>query len=179
MVARAGQTTMTVAGSSNGGNYNSGGSSTADNPTTLAAAIDSAATVTTIPSKFYEHYENKTSLFTTDTTTSDTVDLINLLSGVCAHYLCMLHLLQARLPQPIVFDGTTPLFHEWMQETRSFLSINNYDFIQQLVDEVTATTEVGAARVIEIVANTEAMVALQTERTVLEAERPADRDNLQ
>ena len=36
---------------------------------------------------------------------------------------------QARLPQPTVFDGTTPPFQEWIQETRNFLSINNYEFI--------------------------------------------------
>ena len=34
---------------------------------------------------------------------------------------------QARLPQPTVFDGTTPPFQESIQETRNFLSINNYD----------------------------------------------------
>ena len=39
---------------------------------------------------------------------------------------------QARLPQPTVFDGTTPPFQEWIQETRNFLSINNCEFIRQM-----------------------------------------------
>ena len=39
---------------------------------------------------------------------------------------------QARLPQPTVFDGITPPFQEWIQETRNFLSINNYEFAQQM-----------------------------------------------
>ena len=42
-----------------------------------------------------------------------------------------LNLPQARLPQPTVFDGTTPPFQEWIQETRNFLSIN-YEFIRQM-----------------------------------------------
>ena len=184
---RAGQTTMTAAGRSNGGNYNSGGSTTAENPTTLAAAIDSTTTAIAIQSKLYEHYDHTTPLFTVDTTTSDTVVLINRLPCACSHYLCILHLLQARLPQPTVLGGTTPPFHEGTQETRNFLSINNYDFIQQLdyalqsdqeitLDEVASTTEVGAARTTDIVANTETLVTLQTERTTPEAERPPDRD---
>ena len=112
--SRAGQTTKTVASSGNGGNYNSSGSTTAENPTTLAAAIDFTTTATTIPSALYEHYEHTTSLFTSDATTSDTVtsdtvDLTNPLPGVCSHYLCMLRLPQARLPQPTVFDRTTLL----------------------------------------------------------------------
>ena len=36
---------------------------------------------------------------------------------------------QARLPQPTVFDGATPPFQEWIQETRNFLSINNYGLL--------------------------------------------------
>ena len=43
-----------------------------------------------------------------------------------------LNLPQARLPQPTAFDGTTPPFHEWIQETRNFLSINNYEFVRQM-----------------------------------------------
>ena len=105
--------------SNNGGNYSRGNSTTAENSTILAAAIKSTTTVTTISSELYKHYEHTTPLFTTDTTASDTVDLINPLPGVCAHYLCMLHHPQARLPQPTVFDGATPLFHESMQETRN------------------------------------------------------------
>ena len=178
----AGQTTMTVASSSNGGNCNSRGSTTAENPTTLAAAIESTTTAITIPSELYEHYEHTTPLFTTDTTTSDIADLINPPPGACAHYLCMLHLPQARPPQSLVFDGATPPVHEWIQEMRNFLSINNYEFVQQpafapqsdqeiTLDEVTATTEVGAARTTDMVGNTEALVALQTERATPEIER--------
>ena len=184
--SRAGQTTTTVAGGSNGGNYNNGGSTTAENPTTLVAAIDSTTTATTITSELYEHYEHMTPLFTTDTTTSDTVDLINPLPGACSHYLCMLHLPQARLPQPTVFDGTThTTFPRMDARDTEFLSISNYAFIQQLdltlqcdqeitLDEVMSTTEVGAAR---IIANTEALVTLQTKRTTPEAKRPLGRDN--
>ena len=75
-----------------------------------------------------------------------------------------------------------------MQETRNFLNINKYDFIQQLdyaqqadqkitLDEVTPSTEVGEARTAKKVVATEAMAALQTERTTPEAERLADQDN--
>ena len=39
---------------------------------------------------------------------------------------------QARLPQPTVFDGTTPPFQEWIQETRNFLGINNYEFVRPM-----------------------------------------------
>ena len=58
---------------------------------------------------------------------------------------------------------------------QNFLSINSYEFTQQLnfalqsdqeiaLEDVTATTEVGAARTTDMVGNTEALVALQTER---------------
>ena len=100
----------------------------------------------------------------------------------------MLHLPQARLPQRTVLDSATPPFHEQMQETHNFLSINSYKFIQQLdfalqsdqeitIEEVTTTTEVGAARTTEMVANTEAIETLQAERVTPEGERPADRDD--
>ena len=71
-------------------------------------------------------------------TVDNDVDLVNRLNPLfadCAHYICMmaagvgLNLPQARLPQPTGFDGTTPPFQEWIQETRNFLSINNYEFI--------------------------------------------------
>ena len=160
--SRTGRTTMPGAGSNNGGNYNNGGSTITETPITLATTIDSTTRTNTIPSKLNKHYEHTTPLFTTDITRSDTVDLINPLPGACTHYLHMLHLPQVRLPQHTVFDGTTPPFHEWMQETRNFLSITNYELMQQLdfalqsdqeltLDEVTATTEVGAARTTEIV----------------------------
>ena len=64
---------------------------------------------------------------------------------------------QGRLPQPTVFDGTTPPFQEWIQEIRNFLSINNYEFIRQMdyslqsdvevtLRDVTDSTTVGAER---------------------------------
>ena len=49
---------------------------------------------------------------------------------------------QARLPQPTVFDGTTPPFQEWMQETRNFLSINNYEFVRQMDYSLQSDAEV-------------------------------------
>ena len=64
---------------------------------------------------------------------------------------------QARLPQPTVFDGTTPPFQEWIQETRNFLSINNYEFVRQMdyalqsdrevsIQDVTNSTREGGRR---------------------------------
>ena len=64
---------------------------------------------------------------------------------------------QGRLPQPTVFDGTTPPFQEWIQEIRNFLSINNYEFIRQMdyslqsdlevtLRDVTDSTLVGGER---------------------------------
>ena len=64
---------------------------------------------------------------------------------------------QGRLPQPTVFDGTTPPFQEWVQEIRNFLSINNYEFIRQMdyalqsdlevtLRDVTDSTPVGGER---------------------------------
>ena len=52
-------------------------------------------------------------------------------AGAAAGLLPVL-LPQARLPQPTVFDGTTPPFQEWIQETRNFLSINDYEFVRQM-----------------------------------------------
>ena len=49
---------------------------------------------------------------------------------------------QARLPQPTVFDGTSPPFQEWKQETRNFLSINNYEFVRQMDYALQSDTEV-------------------------------------
>ena len=102
----------------------------------------------------------------TFTAVDNTVDLINPLSNDCTHYILMmgaggagkappplppappvagaaaaagalpLMLPQARLPQPTVFDGTTPPFQEWIQETRNFLSINNYEFVRQMDDSL-------------------------------------------
>ena len=53
-----------------------------------------------------------------------------------------LNLPQARLPQPAVFGGTTPPFQEWMQETRNFLNINNYEFIRQMDDSLQSDREI-------------------------------------
>ena len=122
----------------------------------------------------------------TSTAVDNTVDLINPLSNDCTHYILMMGaggagkapplppappaagaaaaagalpvmLPQARLPQPTVFDGTTPPFQEWIQETRNFLSINNYEFIRQMdyslqsdrevtLQDVTNSTTVGRER---------------------------------
>ena len=49
---------------------------------------------------------------------------------------------QARLPQPTVFNGTTPPFQEWIQETRNFLSINNYEFVRQMDYSLQSDAEV-------------------------------------
>ena len=49
---------------------------------------------------------------------------------------------QGRLPQPTVFDGTTPSFQEWIQETRNFLSINDYEFVRQMDYSLQSDTEV-------------------------------------
>ena len=108
----------------------------------------------------------------TPTAVDNTVDLINPLSDNCTHYIMMLGpgakakapppappaapvagvaaaapplpivLPQGRLPQPTVFDGTTPPFQEWIQETRNFLSINNYEFIRQMDYSLQSDTEV-------------------------------------
>ena len=56
---------------------------------------------------------------------------------------------QARLPQPTVFDGTTPPFQECIQETRNFLSINNYEFVRQMDYALQSDTEVS----LQMVAN--------------------------
>ena len=96
---------------------------------------------------------------TTSPAVENSVDLINPLLGNCTHYILRMGagkapppappappagagaaagaplpvlLPQARLPQPTVFDGTTPPFQEWIQETRNFLSINNYEFVRQM-----------------------------------------------
>ena len=107
----------------------------------------------------------------TFTAIDNTVDLINPLSNDCTHYVLMLGaggagkapptqpppaagaaaaaagaqpvmLPQARLPQPTVFDGTTPPFQELIQETRNFLSINNYEFVRQMDYSLQSDTEV-------------------------------------
>ena len=85
----------------------------------------------------------------TFTAVDNSVDLINPLLDNCTHYILMMGagkapppqppaagplpvmLPQARL-QPTVFDGTTPPFQEWIQETCNFLSINNYEFVRHM-----------------------------------------------
>ena len=90
---------------------------------------------------------------------------------------------QARLPQPTVFDGTTPPFQEWIQETRNFLSINNYEFIRQMdyslqsdaevtLRDVTESTTRGRERREALDVNEEAQDTLNRELDT----RPADRE---
>ena len=108
----------------------------------------------------------------TFTAVDNSVDLINPLLDNCTHYILMMGagkapppqpppaagaaaaagapaagplpvmLPQARLPQPTVFDGTTPPFQEWIQETRNFLSINNYEFVRQMEYSLQSDREV-------------------------------------
>ena len=89
---------------------------------------------------------------------------------------------QGRLPQPTVFDGTTPPFQEWIQETRNFLSINNYEFTRQLdlalqsdgevtLPDVTNSTRIGRERRDALDANEEAQDTLNREYDTPLAER--------
>ena len=96
---------------------------------------------------------------------------------------------QARLPQPTVFDGTTPPFQEWIQETRNFLSINNYEFVRRQMDyslqsdtevtlqDVTNSTRVGGERREALDANERGQDDLNRELAAPEGERLAGRDN--
>ena len=80
-----------------------------------------------------------------------------------SHYLYTSHWPHARLPQPTAFDKTVPSFHEWVltQETCNFVSVNKYNFAQNLdfalladfevsLGDVTATTELGEAKTIDV-----------------------------
>ena len=89
---------------------------------------------------------------------------------------------QARLPQPTVFDGTTPPFQEWIQETRNFLSINSYEFIRQMdyslqsdgevtLQDVTNSTRVGRERRDALDVNESAQDTLNREYDLPLAER--------
>ena len=130
-------TTRVAAAACNGTDYNN-----CDVSTTATSTTGSDTESTTSPD---------TDLQSTPTLTAvdNPVDLINPLLDNCTHYILMMGagkapppqppaaplpvlLPQARLPQPTVFDGTTPPFQEWIQETRNFLSINNYEFARQM-----------------------------------------------
>ena len=89
---------------------------------------------------------------------------------------------QARLPQPTVFDGATPPLQEWVQETRNFLSINNYEFIRQMdyslqsdrevtLQDVTNSTRIGRERRDALDVNEEAQDTLNREYDTPLAER--------
>ena len=41
-----------------------------------------------------------------------------------------------------MFDGATQPFQEWIQETRNFLSINNYEFVRQMDYSLQSDAEV-------------------------------------
>ena len=129
-------TTRVAAAACNGTDYNNCDVSTTATSTTGSDTESTTSTDTDLQ----------------DTTTfpavDNPVDLINPLLDDCTHYILMMGaagkappsqppgppvmLPQARLPQPTVFDGTTPPFQEWIQETRNFLSINNYEFVRQM-----------------------------------------------
>ena len=147
----------------------------------------------------------------TFTAVDNNVDLINPLPDNCTHYISMigcgkapppappaavagglpgpgLMLPQARLPQPTVFDGTTPPFQEWMQETRNFLSINNYEFVRQMdyslqsdteviLQDVTNSTRVGGQRREALDVNEAEQDDLNREQATPEGERPPGRGN--
>ena len=89
---------------------------------------------------------------------------------------------QARLPQPTVFDGTTPPFQEWIQETRNFLSINNYEFVRQMdyslqsdqevsLQDVTNSTREGGRRRDLLDENENGQAELRRELEIPEEER--------
>ena len=95
---------------------------------------------------------------------------------------------QARLPQPIVFDGTTPPFQEWIQETRNFLSINNYEFVRQMdyslqsdaevsLQDVTNSTREGGRRREALDANETRQDELQRELDLHVDDREPGRTN--
>ena len=139
----------------------------------------------------------------------NSVDLINPLLDNCTHYVLMMGagkaapplpppavgaaagaapvalpvmLPQARLPQPTVFDGTTPPFQEWIQETRNFLSINNYEFVRQMdhslqsdrevsLQDVTNSTREGGRRRERLDDNENGQAELRRELEIPEDER--------
>ena len=160
--------------------------------------------------------ETDSSSTPTFTAVDNPVDLINPLFDNCTHYISMigagvkapppapppplapagaggpppvqqgLMLPQARLPQPTVFDSTTPPFKEWIQETRNFLSINNYEFVRQTdyslqsdtevsLQEVANSTRIGRIRRDAMDANERAQDDLHREREVPRLERAAGR----
>ena len=80
----------------------------------------------------------------------------------------------------------TPPFQEWIQETRSFLSINNYEFIRQMdyalqsdreisLQDVTDSTTRGRKRREDLTVNERAQDLLQDELNTAPADRRAGR----
>ena len=96
---------------------------------------------------------------------------------------------QVRQPQSTVFDGANYQCMKGIQETRVFLSINNYDFLEQwdsalqsdqdtTLNDVTTTTGVGKAQCTDLQTTTETMEAqLQEKRNTPEDQRPPARDS--
>ena len=165
-------TTRVAAAACNGTDYNNCDVSPTATSTTGSDTESTTSADTDLPST------------PTFTAVDNIVDLINPLFNDCNHYILMLGaggagkapppqpppaapaagaaaagalpvmLPQARLPQPTVFDGTTP---QWIQETRNFVSINNYEFVRQVdyslqsdaevsLQDVTNTTREGGRR---------------------------------
>ena len=113
-------TTRVAAAACNGTDYNNCDVSTTATSTTGSDTESTTSTDTDLQDP------------TTFTAVDNPVDLINPQLDNCTHYILMLGaagkapppqppgpviLSQARLPQPTVFDGTTPPFQEWIQET--------------------------------------------------------------
>ena len=94
-----------------------------------------------------------------------------------------LNLPQARLPQPTVFDGTTPPFHEWIQETcnkHQQLRVHQTDGLchyalqtdrEVALQDVTDSTTRGRERREPLDANERAQDALQEQLTTPPAQR--------
>ena len=145
------------------------------------------------------------------TAVDDNVDLINPLLDNCTHYISIigggkappprppapaaaagrlpgpgLMLPQACLPQPTLFDGTTPPFQT--QEVRNFLSISNYELVRQMdyslqsdtevtLQDITNSTRVGRERREALDVNEAGQDDLNRELATPERERGAGRDN--
>ena len=163
MVARAGQATTTAEGSSNGSDYDCGGSRTAMTSTTLTAAAADPC-----DNSKYKRQQSSTNttnpLFTTDTTTSDTGPDQPITR-------CVFPLLAHAAPTA---NPTTSAYCLWWYYATFPRMQSDQDIT---LDVVTATTEVGTTRTTEIVANTKVIETLQQERPIPDGDRPPDRDN--
>ena len=205
--SRAGTTTrgdmtttrVAAAAACNGTDYNNCDVSTTATPTTGSDTESTLSAITDL--------QDTTTLPAVD----NSVDLINPLSDNCPHYILMMGagkaapplpppaagaaaagaapvaplpvmLPQARLPQPTVFDGTTPPFQEWIQETRNFLSIDNYEFVRQMdyslqsdhevsLYDVTNSTREGGRRRERLEDNENGQAELRRELEIPEDER--------